>query len=71
MEKIKKISRSATVILGLVMIAANYCIIPLVCRLLDKDSDPLGLPMEFWILFGATTGLYDLVNVVKKRWGSK
>ena len=67
MEKISASARPLTVLLGILMIFTNYCLIPLICRFIGKDSTPLVLPMEFWVCFGTATGLYNIARTIDKK----
>lgn len=47
-DKYTKRARPTVVYVGLIFIAFNYCLVPVVAKLFGSDITPLNLPAEFW-----------------------
>ena len=55
---------------GLVMIAINYVLYPIIGDLLGTRPAPLELPLEFWAAWGSVPGIYALGRSAEKRGAS-
>ena len=62
-----KRARPTTVYFGLIMIAFNYCIVPLVTLLSDSvQLTTLELPTEFWIAWGGVVATWSIGRTAER-----
>lgn len=62
-----KRARPTVIYTGLFVIVFNYVIVPLIKDLNGLKVDPYALPIEFWVAWGGTVGVYNLGRSMEKR----
>lgn len=62
-----KRARPTLVYFGLVMIALNYFVVPIIQLFMDELVDPFILPLEFWIAWGGAVSIYSVGRSMEKR----
>lgn len=62
-----KRARPTVIYMGLLIIAFNYCLIPLIQMWAEMTIAPFGLPTEFWVAWGGCVGVYNLGRSMEKR----
>jgi len=61
-----KRARPTTVYFGLIVIAFNYCLVPLIMLFKDMDIQPFMLPTEFWMAWGGVVATWSIGRSVEK-----
>lgn len=62
-----KRARPTLIYFGLVVIAFNYCLVPLLQVLLATTVAPFPLPAEFWLAWGGAVSVYSVGRSMEKR----
>jgi len=62
-----KRARPTVVYFGLIVIAFNYCLVPVVALILSKNIPLLELPGEFWAAWGGIVSLWTIGRSAEKR----
>lgn len=62
-----KRARPTVVYFGLVMIALNYFVVPLITQLALGKAEPFPLPGEFWAAWGGIVGTWAIGRSFEKR----
>ena len=62
-----KRARPTVVYFGLVVIAFNYCLIPLIMTFVRNSPAPFELPTEFWIAWGGIVSTWVVGRSAEKR----
>jgi hypothetical protein len=62
-----KRARPSVIYFGLVVIAFNYCLIPLVQLFMGLVIEPFALPTEFWFAWSGAVSVYSLGRSMEKR----
>ncbi len=66
-DKYTKRARPTLVYFGLLMIAINHMIFPILARFFDIDSNPLPpLPLEFWVGWSGIVGTWSIGRSAEK-----
>lgn len=65
-----KRARPTVVYAGLVFILFNYCLVPVVSKLLGSDVSPMSLPPEFWYGWSGIVATWSVGRSLEKK-GSK
>ena len=64
-----KRARPTLIYFGLVVIAFNYCLVPVIQLLMTVDVVPFDLPAEFWMAWGGAVSVYSVGRSMEKRGG--
>ncbi|MDM7859465.1 3TM-type holin [Alteromonas sp. ASW11-36] len=62
-----KRARPTVVYFGLVMIALNYFVVPLISQITSGTPDPFPLPGEFWAAWGGIVATWAIGRSFEKR----
>ena len=61
-----KRARPSIIYIGLLIIAFNYCLVPLAKVLMGEDATPFDLPEEFWLAWGGAVSAYSVGRSMEK-----
>lgn len=59
MNKMNKLARPLITFMGIAVFLLNYCLIPIILRLLGKNSDPFVIPNEVIIGYWSFVSIYS------------
>jgi hypothetical protein len=66
-----KRARPTLVYFGMVVIFFNYCLVPAAQALTSTLVEPFMLPLEFWVAWGGTVGIWSAGRSAEKTVATK
>ncbi len=69
-DKYTKRARPTVVYAGLILIGINYCLVPIISKIIGADIIPIELPSEFWLGWSGIVTSWSIGRTFEKRGSS-